>query len=166
MQALADAENGNGSGLLDLYDAYLERNSNGTYSNSWEALTAINCLDDPGPTDPNYPDQLAAALRPLAPHFADWYAYEYFCTYWPTPAAPRLKITGAGAGPIVVVGTTGDPITPIEGTKALADSLEHGVLVTVHANQHTGYGTGACVDDAVDNYLIDLKVPAQGLDCS
>ena len=72
----------------------------------------------------------------------------------------------AGAGPIVVVGTTGDPITPIESTKALADSLENGRLVTVNANQHTGYGVNSCVDNAVDNYLVDLRVPQDGLACN
>ena len=42
---------------------------------------------------------------------------------------------------MVVVGTTGDPITPLESTKHMADALEQATLVTVHANQHTGYGT-------------------------
>ena len=64
-----------------------------------------------------------------------------------------------------MVGTTGDPITPLESTKALADSLEDGQLVTVNANQHTGYGVNNCVDTAVDNYLTDLKVRQAGLAC-
>jgi pimeloyl-ACP methyl ester carboxylesterase len=166
MKALADAQKGDGSGLLALYDSYLERNDDGTWSNSFEDLVAINCVDDPGPKDPSYPDQLAAILEPLSPHFGAWDAYEYYCTYWPAPAAPQLKLTAAGAGPIVVVGTTGDPITPIESTKALADSLENGRLVTVNANQHTGYGVNSCVDNAVDNYLVDLRVPQDGLACN
>ena len=66
----------------------------------------------------------------------------------------------------MVVGTTGDPITPIESTKNMASALEGGVLVTVQAEQHTGYMVNECVDDAVDNYLISLAVPAAGLVCS
>ncbi len=60
------------------------------------------------------------------------------------PSDPRIPITGAGAGPIVVVGTTGDPATPLVGTEAMAAALEDGRLVVVDADQHTGYGTNEC----------------------
>ena len=48
----------------------------------------------------------------------------------------------------------------------MASALEDGVLVTVEAEQHTGYMVNDCVDTAVDHYLIDLTVPAAGLVCS
>jgi hypothetical protein len=165
-QALAAAERGDGSKLLALYDAYVERLPDGSWTNSFEDLIAINCLDDPGPNDPAFPDTYATQLRALSPHFGDWAAYSYNCIYWPVPQKPPLKITGAGAGTIVVVGTTGDPITPIESTKNMAQALEGGVLVTVVAEQHTGYMVNDCVDAAVDNYLIDLTTPAAGIVCS
>ena len=82
------------------------------------------------------------------------------------PPAGSVEITGAGAGPIVVVGTTGDAATPLESSRAMADALEEGTLVTVEADQHTGYGVNECVIDAVDDYLIDLTVPEPGLVCS
>ena len=47
---------------------------------------------------------------------------DYFCTFFPPAIDPRVEITGAGAGPIVVVGTTGDPATPLDSTRAMADS--------------------------------------------
>jgi hypothetical protein len=164
-RALAAAEKGDGSALLQLYDTYVERESDGTWTNSFEDLIAINCLDDPGPKDPSFPDSYATQLEALSPHFGAWAAYSYNCIYWPVPQKTPLKLTGAGAGPIVVVGTTGDPITPIESTKAMADALEQATLVTVDANQHTGYGTNECVVQAVDTYLIELQVPQKGLEC-
>ena len=66
-------------------------------------------------------------------------------------------MTGAGNGPVVVIGTTGDPATPIESTEAMADTLADGRLIVVSADQHTGYGVNSCVDDAVDDYLVDLE---------
>src|SRR6185369_12889348 len=102
---------------------------------------AINCLDDPGPKDLSFLDTYAAELKAVSPHFGVSAAYNYNCVYWPVPQKPPVKLTGAGAGTIVVVGTTGDPITPIESTKNMADALEQATLVTVDANQHTGYGT-------------------------
>ena len=138
-EALADAQHGNGELLAFLYDNYTERNPDGTYSNAFEGLIAINCLDDPGPTDPAFTDQLAAEFAAIAPRLGEASAYGYFCSSWPVPQKPPIKITGAGAGPIVVVGTTGDPITPLESTKRLAAELEHGILVTVVGERHTGY---------------------------
>jgi pimeloyl-ACP methyl ester carboxylesterase len=165
-RALAAAEKGDGGPLLQLYDTYIERQSDGTWTNSFEDLIAINCLDDPGPKDPSFPDSYAKDLEALSPHFGAWEAYSYNCIFWPVPQKTPLKLTAAGAGPIVVVGTTGDPITPIESTKAMADALEQATLITVDANQHTGYGTNACVVKAVDDYLIAVTVPAKGLECS
>jgi pimeloyl-ACP methyl ester carboxylesterase len=164
-RALAAAEKGDGSALLQLYDSYVERQSDGSWTNSFEDLIAIRCLDDPGPKDPSFPDSYAAELEALSPHFGAWSAYSYNCIYWPVPQKSPLKLTAAGAGPIVVVGTTGDPITPLESAKNMADALQQATLVTVDANQHTGYGTSECVVQAVDTYLIALQVPQKGLEC-
>ncbi len=85
------------------------------------------------------------------------------------PAAvgrPAQEITGAGAGPVVVIGTTGDPSTPLDSTRRMADVLEDGRLVIVDANQHTGYGLNRCVIDVVNAYLIDLVAPADETECA
>jgi hypothetical protein len=37
--------------------------------------------------------------------------------------------------------------------------------VVVDAEQHTGYTASECVVDAVDRYLVQLAVPADGLTC-
>jgi len=79
--------------------------------------------------------------------------------------AAKVNITGKGAGPIVVVGTTGDAATPLESTRKMAQGLEKGILIVVDANQHTGYGANSCVVKAVDDYLIKLTVPATDLTC-
>jgi hypothetical protein len=40
------------------------------------------------------------------------------------------------------------------------------VLLTLEAEQHSAYGgVSACIDDAVDRYLIDLVPPAAGTVC-
>ena len=77
------------------------------------------------------------------------------------------SITGKGAGPILVMGTTGDPATPIEGTRNMADSLEDGRLVTVTAEGHGGYGTSECATNVIDQYLLDPvgKAPKDGTTC-
>ena len=69
------------------------------------------------------------------------------------------------AGPIVVIGTTGDAATPLQSTRNMAAALEDGRLVVVTADQHTGYQVNDCVDDVVHSYLIDLEVPPAETSC-
>ena len=44
-QALADAQNGDGSGLMNLYDSYFQRQPDGGYDDSLEAFNTILCMD-------------------------------------------------------------------------------------------------------------------------
>jgi hypothetical protein len=64
-----------------------------------------------------------------------------------------------------VIGTTGDPATPLESTRVMRDSLEDGRLVVVTANEHTGYGVNQCVIDVVNAYLVDLTAPDDETAC-
>jgi pimeloyl-ACP methyl ester carboxylesterase len=165
--ALADAQIGNGAGLLALYDAYFVRHSDGTYENSLEAFQVISCMDTDERPTVEQDDANAATAHAAAPRFAARTVGGYACTFFPPATDPRVAITGKGAGPILVMGTTGDPATPLDGTRKMAEALEDGRLVTVVGNQHTGYTVNECSSAAVDNYLVDPvgHLPAEGLRC-
>ena len=165
-QALADAADGDGSGLLAGFDSYYQRRPDGTYGNEIEAFNAISCIDDPGPRSVEGVDADIPAFLEVAPRLGASFAYGYVCALWPVEPVGQVDVTGAGNGPVVVIGTTGDPATPIESTEAMADTLADGRLIVVKADQHTGYGVNSCVDDAVDDYLVDLDAPDDGLKCT
>ena len=77
-----------------------------------------------------------------------------------------LTITAAGAAPILVLGTSRDPATPMVWAEALAAQLDSGVLVTRDGDGHTGYNAGnECTSVAVESYLIEGMVPRDGLTC-
>jgi hypothetical protein len=65
----------------------------------------------------------------------------------------------------VVVGTLGDPATPYESTPKLAAMLGTGRVLTYEGEGHTVYPDDDCIRRAVDAYLIDLTVPAEGTSC-
>ena len=163
--ALADAIKGKGAGLLRLYDSYLQRKSDGSYGNELEAFLAISCLDDPGPLSVDAVDAQVQIFEKAAKRFGSSFAYGYSCALWPVAQAPRITVTGKGAGPIIVIGTTGDAATPIESSRNAAKALEQGIFLTVNADQHTGYGVNRCIVDEVDRYLVDLIVPKTGTVC-
>jgi hypothetical protein len=164
-EALNAAQGGDGKGILQLYDDYYQRNTDGTYGNELEAFLAISCLDDPGATSAEEVDLHIEEFITAAPRLGGNFAYGYSCALWPIKQADKVTITGKGAGPIVVIGTTGDAATPLESTRKMSLGLEQGILIVVDANQHTGYGANNCVVKAVDEYLIKLKVPANETTC-
>ena len=154
---------------LTLADFYYDR-ENGTYrSNSTEAFSAINCLDYPaGTLDRAQMRADAAELEQIAPTIGRFQGYgDLACAAWPEqPAAERGPVTGSGADPILVVGTTGDPATPYRWAESLAEQLESGVLATYEGEGHTAYGENACINDVVDDYLLTGAVPASDPQCS
>ena len=148
---------------FQLADSYYGRNTDGTFlDNSTEAFIAINCLDyKPTSTRQTLHDE-AAELARLAPVLGPQMSYGgTSCADWPFPSTrERVPIAASGSAPIVVVGTTNDPATPYEWAQALAGQLENGYLVTYEGEGHTAYNkSNSCVNDAVDNYFIDGKVP-------
>jgi pimeloyl-ACP methyl ester carboxylesterase len=163
--ALADAQKGDGADLLALYDDYYQRNLDGSYGNQLEAFLAISCLDDPGASSIEEVDASVDAFVAAAPRLGANFAHGYSCALWPVPQAQQVTVSGKGAGPIIVIGTTGDASTPLSSSRKMAKALESGVLLVVEADQHTGYGINTCIIMEVDNYLIDLTVPVNETIC-
>jgi pimeloyl-ACP methyl ester carboxylesterase len=170
-QALRSAFDGDGSTLLAMADAYSRRQSDGTYAtNLLEAFPAISCLDDPTGLKPADVPAVLPEFEKASPTFGDSFAWALIgCRNWPAARGvphDRLTVDGAGAPPIVVIGTTRDPATPLEEAEALASQLESGVLVTRDGDGHTAYHSGNdCIDGAVESYLIEGVVPKAGLAC-
>ncbi|MEO6653049.1 MAG: alpha/beta hydrolase, partial [Ilumatobacteraceae bacterium] len=166
-QSLAAAQDGDGSGLLALADAYYQRHPDGTYGNEVEAFEVITCADTAERQTVAEIDAESARFTQAAPRLVPAGSVGgYSCTFLPDSLDPRAEITGVGAGPIVVIGTTGDPATPLTSTRRMAEALENGRLVVVEADQHTGYGVNRCVIEVVNEYLIDLTVPDDDTACS
>ncbi len=112
-------------------------------------------------------EEVQEEFEEVAPTFGRYLAGEGACEYWPVEASQTIEdYSAAGAAPIVVIGTTGDPATPYEWAEQLADILDSGVLISYEGEGHTAYGrSNGCVDDAVDAYLLEGTVPEDGLSC-
>ncbi|MGO4491738.1 alpha/beta hydrolase [Arthrobacter sp. 2YAF22_2] len=168
-QALASAMKGDVSPMLRLSDFGADREPNGTYSaNSTFAFNAINCLDYPMSADPAAMRAEEKQLRQDSPTLGYYFAYGgTSCRDWPyknvrTPAPAEYK----GSADIVVVGTTGDPATPVEWASALRKQLGTASLLTWKGEGHTAYGrSNSCIGNAVDGYLVDGKTPADNTVC-
>jgi pimeloyl-ACP methyl ester carboxylesterase len=159
--ALVEALDGDGSSLVDLADGYIG-------IGAFEVYFAVNCLDFAWPTgDPDAFFAQGKATAEDSPHFGEAIVNDYVrCADWPVPPEPLEPVTAPGTPPIVVVSTTGDPATPYEAGVAVAERLDHGVLVTNEGDGHTVVANGKpCIDDMVEAYLVDGEVPEDGLTC-
>ena len=154
---------------FSLADSYYARNPDGSYrSNQTEAFIAINCLGVRDSADPDAMRAEAQRLARLAPVFGPQLSYDSIgCDVWPHPSlrAPGA-ITAPGSPDILVLGTTGDPATPYAWAVAVAEALERGHLISYDGEGHTAYNkSNACVNRAVEDFLVDGVVPAEHVSC-
>ncbi|WP_416968375.1 alpha/beta hydrolase [Streptomyces sp. 4F14] len=170
--ALKEAEDGDGSGLLALADAYNERDASGRYNTATHSQRVISCLDDKQRPTLDETRGILPEFEKISPVFGPFLAWDStgWCHDWPVPGQYETpEVSAPGAAPILLVGNTGDPATPYEGARRMADELGEkvGVLLTWKGEGHGAYGSGSdCVDSTVDAYLIDGTVPGDGKVCS
>ncbi|MFJ7148558.1 alpha/beta hydrolase [Streptomyces sp. NPDC100445] len=170
--ALKSAEAGDGSGLLALADAYDDRDSSGHYGTTSHSQRVISCLDDRRRPTPAETRKRLPEFRRISPVFGDFLGWDTagWCHDWPVPGQfDTPEVSAPGAAPILLVGNTGDPATPYEGARRMADELGRGVGVEVtwKGEGHGAYGNGSdCVDSTVNAYLLRGRVPKDGKVCS
>ncbi|GAA2552402.1 MULTISPECIES: alpha/beta hydrolase [Streptomyces] len=168
---LEEAYAGDGTILMVLSDSMNGRNQNGEYSNLVAANVSINCADDRPRYDTEDVERRLPAFRAASELFGDYLAWGLIgCTDWAVRgAADHPEVSAPGAAPILVIGNTGDPATPYEGARRMAQALGEGVGVelTYRGQGHGAYDSGnKCVRDAVHGYLLNGKVPKDGTVCS
>ena len=169
-QAFEGAFKGDGTVFMRLADFYNDRNPDGSYaSNTFEANIAVSCLDSRADSSPAAMAAQNAKVLSASPFLGRyWLNGAVSCENWPYPIAKKPATYSAkGSGPILVVGTTGDPATPYWQSQNLAKKiLANGHLITFNGEGHTAYGrSNSCVLSAVDAYLIKGIVPKTDPNC-
>ena len=164
---LREAEQGDASLLLEIADLLAGRRQDGSWDNIWEANAAVNCLDSADRPTPEQVETEAAALADVSPLFGPVIAWTGLqCSYWPVAADPIPVAVATEAPPIVVIGTTRDPATPFVWAERMAATLASGVLLVRDGDGHGAYGNSPCIDQEVNAYLLEVKVPADKTFCA
>jgi hypothetical protein len=157
---------GNATQIVQRADSYWERNSDGSYPNLMEVLNAVTCVDTDFEDDPDYYLNLADEFAKVAPTFGPVLAEGGLsCAYWEAPPTPTPDTETKDAPPVLLVGTTRDPATPYEWAVSVHEKMENSVLLTYRGLGHTAYTRNSCINDAVNAYLVELKLPAEGTTC-
>ncbi|WP_326783097.1 alpha/beta hydrolase [Streptomyces sp. NBC_00151] len=134
-----------------------------------EQSTAVFCGDSPNPRDPGVYHTLAEAAAVRAGDTGRYWIWASAgCASWPAVAEDRYRgpWNKPTANPILVVGNTYDPSTPLSAAQAMAKELANARLLTHDAVGHTALlNPSSCVNAYTSRYLIDSALPPTGTMC-
>ncbi|HXT42646.1 MAG TPA: alpha/beta hydrolase [Pseudonocardiaceae bacterium] len=162
--ALAAARDGDGTELAALM-APLVTTDRGLPAR-FDAALAAHCNDTPTRVPPERAQQLAHQWEQRSALFGPLFAARLlWCSAWPVPSPPPAAPQGVGLPPVLVVATSGDPVTPAEGATRAAQALPSGTLVVWQGQAHGALPRSACAVDLVTRFLMDASIPQQGTLC-
>ncbi|MCQ8768266.1 alpha/beta hydrolase [Streptomyces telluris] len=93
-------------------------------------------------------------------------AFASACAAWPASPAPRVKVTGKGLPPVLMLNSRHDPATYYEAAQRAHRDLRGSRLVTATGGDHGVYlGGSACTDGIVNKYLLSGELPARDVTC-
>ena len=170
-QALASAETGDATGILSIADDFNHRNPDGTFDSLFQSYPIIQCASGIGAPPPDDPEALAETLRAAAPRFGkditadDLLEASAECDELVGDADP-VDLSYAGDGPIVVVGGTNDPATPIRWAEKMVGELgPNARLVTYTGEGHGQLLVSRCVTEIEAAVLTELVLPEPDTVC-
>lgn len=163
-----------GSELQTINDWFIERDRKGHFTNNANTLIyAVNCLDRYGALSQAQAQQQTGKWAKQLPIMGALMAGgDEACFNWPYSAQePLHRLTVRDVPPMLVVGSTYDPATPMRWARALQRQIPKSVLLERIGDGHTAYANGSlCIDRIVDAFLLSASVmnptlPTDGKRC-
>ncbi|KDR73268.1 hypothetical protein GALMADRAFT_727774 [Galerina marginata CBS 339.88] len=156
-QGLADLKKGNGSTIFQLSFPQLS-----------EAAAAILCGDGRTVTDD------AAALKAFTQGISNISTFSSalvgtrtMCSGWKIhPNNFKGPVAGNTSFPLLLIGNTGDPVTPLAGAKKTSKAFPGSVVLTQDSIGHTSFSIPSdCTLGHVNQYFQNGTLPAAGTVC-
>ena len=159
-KALKSAQDGNGQPLRDLYNSYYYQDAGFEDSrNVSEASIATICDDETKRMSPVEVDAQLVSFTRIAPRFGNFLGRDYTCSLWPTQKSSQEQLKISSTAPIVVIGSTNDPVTPLASSQSMSSALENSRFISVNSSRHTSYLKNDCATQLVDAFLIQGTLP-------
>lgn len=134
-----------------------------------EQEMAIACGEVPSPPASAFPT-IDAFAQQRSGVVGPFWAWDYEpCSTWPVRSAHRYtgRWDHRTANPVLVIGNTFDPATPLRGAVAMSQALGRARLLTVDGYGHTALiNPSACVNRYVARYFISGVLPPKGTRCA
>ncbi|ESK88631.1 hypothetical protein Moror_3085 [Moniliophthora roreri MCA 2997] len=173
--ALADLEKGNGTTLAQMSGLVPSSSPDSddapvSFANNDESQTVIVCNDG---------DAVPPSLEHAQQHYeeslkvSEWgsmsSAMRIKCSGWPNiPKAPfRGPISGNTSHPILLIGNTADPITPLSAAHKVSKGFPGSVVLQQDCAGHTSIlaGPSVCTYNIIREYFVNGTLPEPGTVC-
>lgn len=141
----------------------------GGYGRLSDAFAGVSCADTDNPSDPWAWLPAGRRADKDAPWFSRlWTWASSPCAAWPA-AAKADRFTGpfqvTTAKPLLIVGNTYDPATPLHGARRANTLFGGSRLLVLNGWGHGAIDSGPCINRAYKRYLIDGTLPPAGTVC-
>lgn len=140
-----------------------------TYNITDVAFWAVVCSDAVNPRDPWAWQRASLEADRKQPWFGrSWTWASSLCARWPGTGgedAFRGPWRTTTSTPLLIVGNTHDPATPISGARTANRQFAGSVLLTLNAWGHGALDSGDCVRKRMAAYLIEQRLPGPSVYC-
>ncbi|KAK0445905.1 TAP-like protein-domain-containing protein [Armillaria borealis] len=156
-EGLASLAAGNGTIIYRVQaDVY---NPSSGYDNSWDAGFAIACGDAANNTD---------SVADLFEYWDGIKERRIQCSGWKFHREGRFTgpVGGNTSYPILLIGNTADPVTPLSAAKKLSTAFLGSVVLTQNSSGHTSISASSeCTHAYVQAYFQNGTLPKEGTVC-
>jgi len=154
LDALADAASDDGR-ALDAQGRRYERLVD------FPAYLAMSCADGGGPVDEEGWDDLERRVVADAPLVGPVVVNELRpCAFWPADGPePTVAVPASTDAAVLLLNNTGDPATPIEWARSVADVLPSAMLVEIVEGGHITLDGSGCSRQLAGRVLTDGALP-------
>lgn len=124
---------------------------------------AVVCTDFATDRDPQTPGRLAPIWAQESPISGGNRAWSLApCESWPIgPVREPGPVKPDGAGPVLILNTTGDPATPLEWARSLHGQISGSSLVIAPGPGHLASSQNTCAEEILTAFLLRGTTPAE-----
>ena len=168
--ALVALRDGDATQAFALADWYVGRDEDGQYGDGYDSSVIINCASGIVDGEPRDPDALLKKMKDLAPWYArdyevDWLNGGYCESVF--DKADLFEIDYQGDAPIVVLGGTDDPATPLRWAQEMVTHLgTNSSLLTFKGEGHSQIFISRCVDEIAKELFKFGRKPKGDIECA
>ncbi|KAK0457508.1 TAP-like protein-domain-containing protein [Desarmillaria tabescens] len=164
-QGLANLAVGNGSIIYEMQATVYDPSS--VYDNSWEAEMAISCSDALNNTE-SIADLFAYwdSVQGVSPFAFMLMTQRIACSGWKFHREDGFTVGGNTSYPILFIGNTADPVTPLSSAKKTSSAFPGSVVLTQNSSGHTSLvASSSCTHAYARAYFQNGTLPNDGVVC-
>ncbi|KAK0492506.1 TAP-like protein-domain-containing protein, partial [Armillaria luteobubalina] len=164
-EGLAGLAAGNGTIIYEMQASAYDPSS--VYDNSWEAEMAISCRDRINNTE-SVTDLFAYwdSVKDISPFAYSLMTQRISCSGWKFRRENSFSVGANTSYPILFIGNTADPITPLSSAKKTSTAFPESVVLTQNSSGHTSIvASSTCISAYVQAYFQNGTLPDDGVIC-